>query len=176
MLTTNPGSLGTLVFVVRRPGWPLVRGDARVIQSKIDAGDFEGFAVKAIVKETGVDDAGLNEFGTEYFPHSYFKDQALVYYNALGSGKISIPFNPLAMFRWIRDGMKRVKELDIKSHNTKGEGFLQGGWILFDPSGVPQVAFQENAKQRIPIDAILKEVQSMQSKSGNAEVGGEKKE
>lgn len=58
--------------------------------------------------------------------------------------------------------MKRIKDLGIKSYNTKGEGFLQGGWILFDPQGIPKAAFQENAKQRVPIDEILKEVQSMQ--------------
>jgi len=45
---------------------------------------------------------------------------------------------------------------------TKGEGWLQGGWILFDPNGTPKAAFQENAKMRVPIDDILKEVQSMQ--------------
>jgi hypothetical protein len=32
---------------------------------------------------------------------------------------------------------------------------------LFDKEGIPQAAFQENAKQRIPIDEIIKEVQSM---------------
>jgi len=51
----------------------------------------------------------------------------------------------------------------LKSYNTKGEGFLQGGWIIFDKEGIPQTAFQENAKQRVPIDDILKEVQLMQS-------------
>jgi len=44
-----------------------------------------------------------------------------------------------------------------------GEGFLQGGWILFDPSGTPQAAFQENAKKRVPINDILKEVRFMRS-------------
>jgi hypothetical protein len=44
-----------------------------------------------------------------------------------------------------------------------GEGFLQGGWILFDKEGIPKAAFQENAKKRVPIEDILKEVQSMRS-------------
>jgi hypothetical protein len=42
-----------------------------------------------------------------------------------------------------------------------GEGFLQGGWILFDREGIPRAAFRENAKQRVPIDDLLKEVQLM---------------
>lgn len=46
-----------------------------------------------------------------------------------------------------------------------GEGFLMGGWILFDKEGIPQSAFLENAKKRVPIDDILKEVKSM----GNTE-------
>ena len=136
--------------------------DARIIQSKLD--DLKGFNLYSIVKETGIDDEGLNEFGTEYFPHPTYKDQALVFYNALGSGKLSLGFNPLAYIKLIRDSMKRIKEDGVKSYNTKGEGFLQGGWILFDTEGNPKAAFQENAKQRVPIDDILKEVKAMSTK------------
>jgi len=103
----------------------------------------------------------LNEFATEYFPYETYKDQALTFYNSLGSGKISIGYNPLAMIKFIMESIKRTKELGIKSYNTKGEGFLQGGWILFDRKGIPMAAFRENAKQRVPIDELLKEVQLM---------------
>lgn len=175
VLTTNTGSVGSLVSVVRRPGWPLVRGDARILTKKVDEGAFEGFAVRSIVKETGIDDEGLNEFATEYFPFPTYKDQALTFYHSLGSGKVSIGFNPLSMIRWIRDSIKKTTDLDVKTWNTKGEGFLQGGWILFDPNGIPQAAFQENAKKRVPIDDILKEVQSMRSNT-KQEVSDEKKE
>ena len=120
VLTTNPGSVGTLVFVVRRSGWPLVRGDARILQSKVDAEEFKSFNLRAIVKETGVDDEGLNEFATEYFPYPTYKDQALTFYNSLGSGELSLGFNPVAMIKFILDSLKRTKELDIKSYNTKG--------------------------------------------------------
>lgn len=129
----------------------------------MDAEEFKGFNLRAIVKETGVDDEGLNEFATEYFPYPTYKDQALTFYNSLGSGKLSLGFNPVAMIKFILDSLKRTKELDIKSYNTKGEGFLQGGWILFDRNGIPQAAFQENAKQRVPIDDILKEMKLMGS-------------
>ncbi len=82
---------------------------------------MEGFDLLSIVKETGIDDEGLKEFATEYFPHPTYKDQALVFYNALGSGKLSIGFNPFAMIQLIRDSMKRIKELGVKNYNTKGE-------------------------------------------------------
>ncbi|KAL3767935.1 hypothetical protein ACHAW5_006856 [Stephanodiscus triporus] len=147
VLTTNPGSV--------------VRGDARILQAKKDAGELEGFRICSIVKETGIDDEGLNEFATEYFPYETYKDQGLTFYNALGAGKMSIGYNPLAMIKFIMDSIKRTKELGIKSYNTKGEGFLQGGWILFDKEGIPRAAFQENAKVRVPIDDLLKEVKLM---------------
>lgn len=91
--------------------------------------------------------------------------------------------------------MKRIKELGVKNYNTKGElminafrsissmpfshiilvlftysgeGFLQGGWILFDREGIPRAAFQENAKQRVPIDDILEEVKAMRNNNEQA--------
>mmetsp|Transcript_42349 Transcript_42349/g.72326 ORF Transcript_42349/g.72326 Transcript_42349/m.72326 type:complete len:81 (-) Transcript_42349:479-721(-) len=72
------------------------------------------------------------------------------------------------MYKWIKESMKKIKELDVKTHNTKGEGWLQGGWILFDPSGTPKAAFQENAKQRVPIDDILKEMKLMKKDGGQS--------
>lgn len=142
-----------------------MRGDARILQGRVDAGGFMDFNFLAIVKETGVDDKGLNEFLTEYFPYSAFKDQNLTFYNALGSGKAKIGYNPVNMLKFMADSMKRWKELGVKSYNTKGEGFLQGGWILLDRNGVPQAAFQENMKQRVPIDEISEAMFMMRRKS-----------
>ena len=160
VLATNPGPLGTLLFVVRRPGWQLCRGDARILQEKKDAGEFEGFRLCSVVKEAGVDDEGLNEFVTEYFNYDTYKDQALTFYHALGSGEYST--NPFAMFAIFRVLKKRSKEQpDVKGNLKGGEGNLQGGWILFDKEGIPKAAFQENVKIRVPIDDILKEVKLM---------------
>lgn len=109
-----------------------------------------------MVKEVGVDDEGLHEFVTQYFNYDTYKDQALTFYNALGSGQISK--NPFEVFAMIRSAMKRSKEQPGVKGNLKGEGLLQGGWILFDKEGIPKAAFQENIKMRVPIDDILKEV------------------
>ena len=135
----------------------------------MDAGELKGFHLRSIVKETGIDDEGLKEFQTEYFPYPTYKDTKLTFYNALGSGKLSLGFNPFAMISFMMDSMKRIKELGVKNYNTKGEGFLQGGWILFDREGIPQAAFQENAKKRVPIEDILKEVQLMSDSKEKAE-------
>lgn len=121
------------------------------------------------MKETGVDDSGLNEFATEYFPHPTYKDEARAFYRALGSGKLKT--NPRAMWKLIKESKRRIKDLDVKTHNVKGEGFLQGGWILFNPDGTPRAAFQENARERVPIDDILKEVESMRRDAGEDPAG-----
>lgn len=138
----------------------MVRGDARILQSLLEREDspLNGVKLFGIVKETGVDDEGLNDFATEYFPYPLYKDAGLVYYNALGSGKLSIGWNPLAMIKLILDSKKRISESGVKSHNMKGEGFLQGGWIIFDADGQPKHAYQEDAKQRIPGDQIAEDL------------------
>ena len=82
------------------------------------------------MKETGVDDEGLNEFATEYFPHPTYKDEALTFYSSLGSGEIAVGYNPFSMIKLIWDGMNRAGELDVKGHNySKGEDFI--GPFLF---------------------------------------------
>lgn len=140
----------------------MCRGDGRILQDKKNAGEFEGFRFCSVVKETGVDDEGLKEFVTDYFNFDTYKDQALTFYNALGSGKMSINMaNPFAVFAFIMSARKRSKKEGVKWGSMKGEGMLQGGWILFDREGVPQAAFQENVKVRVPIDDILIKVKSM---------------
>ncbi|KAL3791915.1 hypothetical protein HJC23_010775 [Cyclotella cryptica] len=160
--------------VLRENSGPMVRGDARILLSKVAKDDtnkdetspqLHGFRLLAIVKETGVDDEGLREFRNDYFPYPTYKDQERVFYTALGSGKISLGFNPLGIIKMIQDSFKRIKELGVKSYNMKGEGLIQGGWIIFDKSGVPQAAFQENAKERIPIDDILAELKKIEDQA-----------
>ena len=118
VLKQNTGPNGSLCFVVRRPGWPLVGADARILQSKVDV--LHGLKIFAIVKETGIDDAGLHEFHREYFKHPTYKDHERVFYNALGSGTISFGFNPLGIIKLIQDSFKRMKELGVQSYNMKG--------------------------------------------------------
>lgn len=136
-----------------------MRGDAKAITAKIGEGEFDGLSVKAIVKETGVDDEGLNDFHYEFFPHhDTYKDSELKFYHSLGSGKMNLGFNPMAIARLI---MRSTKE----KGNVKGEGFLQGGWILFKPDGEPVAAFQENAKTRVPIDEIVAAIKKMREEN-----------
>ncbi|EJK74624.1 hypothetical protein THAOC_03686 [Thalassiosira oceanica] len=85
-------------------------------------------------------------------------DGELKFYHSLGSGKMNLGFNPMAIARLI---MRSTKE----KGNVKGEGFLQGGWILFKPDGEPVAAFQENAKTRVPIDEIVAAIKKMREEN-----------
>lgn len=138
-----------------------MRGDARIIQEKVAEGQLNGLHLRSIVKETGIDDEGLREFITEYFPYTTYKDQERVFYNNLGSGTVSVGFNPMNMIKLIMNSKKLMKDFKVTSWNTKGEGLLQGGWIIFDRDGFPRAAFQEDAKKRVPIDKIVDEVKKM---------------
>lgn len=80
----------------------------------------KGFKLFALVKETGIDDEGLRDFYNEYFTYPIYKDQERVFYTALGSGKISLGFNPLGIIKMIQDSFKRIRELGVKSWNLKG--------------------------------------------------------
>ena len=81
---------------------------------------MRGLKIFAIVKETGIDDAGLHEFHREYFKYPTYKDHERVFYNALGSGTISFGFNPLGIIKLIQDSFRRMKELGVQSYNMKG--------------------------------------------------------
>ncbi len=64
-------------------------------------GELNGFHLKSIVKETGIDDEGLKEFINEYFPYVCYKDQERVFYKNLGSGTMFLGFNPMNIVKLI---------------------------------------------------------------------------
>ena len=72
----------------------------------MDDGEFDGIRLCSVVKEVGVDDVGLFEFVTQYFNYDTYKDQALTFYTALGSGQISK--NPFEVFAPLRVRLNRV--------------------------------------------------------------------
>jgi len=84
-------------------------------------GQLNGFHLKSIVKETGIDDDGLKEFITEYFPHVCYKDQERVFYKNLGSGTMFLGFDPMNIFKLIMNSKQMMQDLKVSSWNTKGE-------------------------------------------------------
>lgn len=84
-------------------------------------GKLNGFHLKSIVKETGIDDDGLKEFITEYFPYICYKDQERVFYKNLGSGTMFLGFNPMNIVKLIMNSKQMMHDLNVSSWNTKGE-------------------------------------------------------
>lgn len=116
---------------------------------------LDGFGLFGVVKETGVDDEGLMEFQTQYFPHSLYQDEDLLFYEALGSRKLKITtWNPIRMYRAMKEWGRRLKEKGIEG-NYKGEGLVQGGVIIFDKQGKPRYNYLEQTGEELPVDDIV---------------------
>jgi len=107
-----------------------------------------------VVKETGVDDAGLNEFYRDFYTFPLYKDETQAAYRALGSRKIKITtWNPIRMWKGMQQMGKRLKKKDIQG-NLKGEGLVQGGVFIFDQQGALRSAYEEETGSELEMDEI----------------------
>lgn len=122
-----------------------------------DGSPLDGFNLFGLVKEVGVDDAGLSDFHSKYYPYDLYRDEELVFYNEfLGRrtlGLSSISLNPIKIFRGLRSVSKRIKSKSIDG-NLTGEGIIKGGVILFDKNGEAKYAYQEETGTELPVDDI----------------------
>lgn len=122
-----------------------------------DGSPLDGFNLFGIVKEVGVDDPGLAEFQSKYYPYDLYRDEDLVFYNEfLGRrtlGLSSMSLNPIKIFRGLRSVSQRIKKKSIDG-NLTGEGIVKGGVILFDKKGEAQYAYQEETGTELPVDDI----------------------
>lgn len=128
--------------------------DLRDFASKEDS-PIDGFNLFGVVKEVGVDDAGLSEFHSKYYPHDLYRDQDLVFYNDfLGGQKLGLrTWNPIRLFRGFRTMSQRIKDKSIDG-NLIGEGLVQGGVVLFDRNGKARYAYKEETGRELPLDDI----------------------
>jgi len=116
---------------------------------------LDGFGIFGIVKEVGVDDEGLAEFESNFFPYPLYRDESTTFYNALGSRKMSVKsWNPIKIFRGLRKVYKRLSKKNI-SGNMTGEGLTQGGIIIFDKNGKARYAYREETGSEVPINDII---------------------
>lgn len=115
------------------------------------------------MKEVGVDDPGLTEFQSDFFPYPLYRDEEITFYTALGMRKMkAASWNPYKIFRGIRNVMKRLKGKNI-SGNMTGEGLVQGGIIIFDKSGKARYAYREETGFEVPVDDIVAAVKTLNS-------------
>lgn len=118
-----------------------------------------------IVKET-VDPLGLGEFHETYFGKGVlYRDVELQYYKAFGNKDINLipTWNPLKLCQWYYGNYQRMEEKNIGG-NLRGEGFKQGGILIFD-NGELKYAQEELVGEPLDMDAlrdVIEEVFSAQ--------------
>jgi hypothetical protein len=118
---------------------------------------LKGFGILGVVKETGVDDEGLVEFSNHYFGKSpIFCDKSYAFYQALGDRKsVAFPSLWAILKRFLFEGTwQRIKTKGI-TWNTKGEGVTKGGLVIFDKTGKPRFAYQEDMGEELPVQSIV---------------------
>jgi len=128
---------------------------------------------------TGVDDVGLTEFYDNYFTYPIYKDESLIFYNALGLRQLSLKamlkgtwWNPYRTYKSYRNLSERLQSKNITG-NMKGEGLVQGGIIIFDKAGVARYAYREETGSEIPIRDILLAIRAVRDED---DAGGQQKE
>ena len=128
---------------------------------------------------TGVDDVGLTEFYDNYFTYPIYKDESLIFYNALGLRQLSLKamlkgtwWNPYRTYKSYRNLSERLQSKNITG-NMKGEGLVQGGIIIFDKAGVARYASREETGSEIPIRDILLAIRAVRDED---DAGGQQKE
>lgn len=127
---------------------------------------LDGFNIFGVVKEagSGVDDDGLEEFYRKYFSYPLYLDRKKEFYAALGGRTLSFT----SLFGLIPKSFgslgQRLKEKQIEG-NFKGEGFLQGGVMLFDSVGDLMYSYQEVTGEELPMDEILEAVENLRGGS-----------
>jgi len=129
---------------------------------------LDGFGLFGIVKEVGVDDEGLAEFQSNFFPHPLYRDELKTFYTALGARKLAAKsWNPYKIFRGLRNVYKRLKEKKI-SGNLTGEGLIQGGIIIFDKNGKARYAYREETGFEVPINDIIAAVREVNTENASS--------
>lgn len=113
-----------------------------------------------MVKETGVDDAGLSDFKRKFFDFDLYRDDDLALYSALGGRRMK--FTSLFGMLFSGNSIKnRWKEGNITGANMKGEGILQGGVIVFGKDGKQKYAYEEITGTVVPSDDLLAAVNAV---------------
>jgi AhpC/TSA antioxidant enzyme len=156
----------SLCFVVRRPGCILCREHGQQL-SELAAEWRERYNATTntlppprlwgTVKEVHVDDEGLLEFQREYFTFPLYQDVEQTLYNvALGRRTILSlsTWNPWRLYRGFADLRQRLASKPQLTGNLKGEGLIQGGFLLFDAQGQLRYALLEEIGNPLNLDDI----------------------
>ena len=108
----------------------------------------------AIVKETGVDDEGLLNFAAHYFPFPVFKDKKWLVYKAMGNRKLTMK----GLLSGLMKSRSRHKKKKI-DQTTLGEGWLQGGLLIFDRNGQLRFSREEVYGDELNLEELSRAIQ-----------------
>lgn len=149
------GESGFILFVIRRPGCKLCREQALYLKFLFQnhPKEVQGFNIIGVVKEFCDSGKSLHDFHENYFPFPIFHDDKKTVYKALGSRRVSLS-TTLKIMNPFSDVMKRIKKNDIKG-NFAGDGFLQGGVIVFKTDGEPAFKYEEKTGFELPVSDIV---------------------
>ena len=102
---------------------------------------------------------GVGDFARKYFPNGdvYVNENGALW-EVLGNRKFSSQklstYNPIKIFKGIKEMGKRQKEKGIEG-NFAGEGNIQGGVLILNPSGQVAYVYKEKTGYLVPKEEIL---------------------
>lgn len=111
-----------------------------------------------------MDDEGLMEFSTKFFPHPLYMDESQQVYEALGRRKITTfrTWNPIRLYRGFKAMKARLGNKPDLTGNYIGEGLVQGGILIFDKNGDTRAVYLEETGNEPPLDDILTALKALQ--------------
>lgn len=133
---------------------------------------FSGFGIFGVIKETGVDDAGLRVFEKDHFSFPLYRDGNLDFYRAFGDGKITDQMswrsilNPYKIYKELQAMNQRMTSKNLEG-NLIGEGLKTGGIIVFGGDGEPKYAYPEITGYALETDDIVAALKDVSSGSND---------
>jgi hypothetical protein len=113
-------------------------------------------AVLGVVKETGVDDASLADFHTHYFHKlPVYKDEKWKIYKAMGGRNISV----MGLASGFLRSRRRHAAKKIETIMGGGDGWMQGGVLIFDRHGELRYAYDEKYGSELDMETINRVIQ-----------------
>lgn len=139
----------TVLFAIRRPGCGMCRDHGLRLAGLVH--DKPNVNLIGVIKQTGVDDAALMEFYTDYFNFPLYKDEKWdLFINTCGDRKISlwrlITLSPRLEFRYAKKNIRNIP--------FGGDIFTQGGVLIFDKQGKLRFVYYETYGKDLDLEAI----------------------
>lgn len=142
------------MFAIRTPGCGGCREHG--LQLTEFAASDPSVAVVGVVKECGGNDESLAEFHTHYFRKlPIYKDKKWITFKALGGRKISY----FRMLSGMLSLNKRLKAKGINAAHDTGDGWMQGGVLVFDRKGRLRFAIEEVFGKEIDLTVLKRAVE-----------------